>query len=90
MVLGSDTTSPKLTEGHFVDLALEGSVVFIDAPPGTLPQSLNVPYSPRVTYFWLYQSLLCSYIPCILYLIVLIAVFSVAPQRPKTQSGAAS
>lgn len=36
MVLGSDTTSPTLTEGHFVDLAPEGTVVFVDAPPGML------------------------------------------------------
>ena len=35
MVLGSDTTSPKLTE-HFVDTAPAGSVVVIDAPSGTL------------------------------------------------------
>lgn len=34
MVLASDTTSPKLTAGHFVDLAPEESVIFIDAPPG--------------------------------------------------------
>ncbi|KAF6760312.1 ribonuclease E inhibitor RraA/Dimethylmenaquinone methyltransferase [Ephemerocybe angulata] len=33
MVLASDTLSPKLTGGHFVDQAKEGHVVVIDAPP---------------------------------------------------------
>ncbi|THH19836.1 hypothetical protein EW146_g1379 [Bondarzewia mesenterica] len=32
MVLTSDASSPKLN-GHFVDLAPEGSVIFIDVPP---------------------------------------------------------
>jgi len=34
IVLASERDEPKLKAGHFVDLAPEGSVVFVSAPPG--------------------------------------------------------
>jgi regulator of RNase E activity RraA len=34
MVLASERDEPKLQGAHFVDLAPEGSVVFVSAPPG--------------------------------------------------------
>lgn len=34
MVFVSDCDAPKLQQGHFVDLAPEGSVAFVSAPPG--------------------------------------------------------
>ena|SRR6266851_1493517 len=38
MVLASERDAPKLPQGaHFVDLAPEGSVAFVSAPPGWSP-----------------------------------------------------
>jgi len=34
IVLASDRNAPKLQAGHFVDLAPEGTVAFVSAPPG--------------------------------------------------------
>jgi hypothetical protein len=34
IVLASERDEPKLQGGHFVDLAPEGSVAFVSAPPG--------------------------------------------------------
>ena len=34
MVFASDRDEPKLQQGHFVDLAPQGSIAFVSAPPG--------------------------------------------------------
>jgi hypothetical protein len=34
MVFASDRDAPKLQQGHFVDLAPEGSIAFVSAPSG--------------------------------------------------------
>ena len=44
LVLASDRDAPKLLQGHFVDLAPKGSVVFISVPPGSL--SVHNPRTP--------------------------------------------
>jgi regulator of RNase E activity RraA len=35
LILASEHDAPKLQDHHFVDLAPDGSVVFISAPPGS-------------------------------------------------------
>jgi hypothetical protein len=37
MVFASDCDAPKLQQSHFVDLAPEGSIVFVSAPSGWSP-----------------------------------------------------
>lgn len=34
MVFASDRDEPKLQRGHFIDLAPQGSIAFVSAPPG--------------------------------------------------------
>ena len=47
MVLASERDAPKLPQGaHFVDLAPEGSVAFVSAPPGWSPCPRPVVHTP--------------------------------------------
>jgi hypothetical protein len=51
IVLASDRVAPKLQQGHFVDLAPEGSVAFVSAPPGwLLLRSLHLHLSISLLY----------------------------------------
>ena len=46
IVLATDRVAPKLQkQSHFVDLAPEGSVAFVSAPPGLLASHPNLPHS---------------------------------------------
>jgi regulator of RNase E activity RraA len=47
MVLASERDAPKLQGAHFVDLAPEGSVVFVSAPPGWSPRR-SLPVAHRL------------------------------------------
>ena len=41
MVFASDRDAPKLLQGHYVDLAPEGSIAFVSAPSGWSPLLLR-------------------------------------------------
>ena len=50
MVFASDRDAPKLQQGHFIDLAPEGSVAFVSAPSGSsslLPLLRSSSYTTR-------------------------------------------
>ena len=71
IVLASERDEPKLQAGHFVDLAPEGSVAFVSAPPGLsirhrhrLPSMVPRPHpTPKYSFTTLRPLYVCSCSP---------------------------